>query len=358
MESRTMMERCTVAQRAGGDAQARLRLGPRARPAGDAEMSHLIAITVLTGFLDAGKTTLLNRILRHPQFANTAILINEFREVALDHLLVEAPQDEVVLLNSGCLCCNVRSDLVTALRTLLLRRVRTEIPRFERVMIETTTVLAGPAPILHTLIFEIGARYRLDGGVTLVDAVIGEATLDAQPEAVKQTAVADPIVLTKLDLTSSPRAASLGERLRHLNPNALIVRARHGIISPKLLLGLGPFRLDAKIGDVLGRLNAAAYAQGHDHRDRLLGHRNHDRDDYGPTRHDPRIQTFWLAFDHPTHWNGMGSFLTMLVATHGGNLLRVKGLLNLAGQNRLMVIHGAQHAQPIPRVRHECVEQT
>ncbi len=305
-------------------------------------MSDLIPITVLTGFLGAGK---VNRVLKHPQFAETAILIDEFGEVGLDHLLIEALHGEVVLLNAGCLYCTVRGDLVKALWTLFLRWVRAEIPRFERVMIETTG-LAEPAPILRTLISDplIGARYRLDGVVTLVDAVNGEATLDAQPEAVEQTAVADRIVLTKLDLTSSSRTASLGERLRHLNPGAMIVPSRHTIIDPELLLDLARFRPDAKFGDVLRWLNEEAYTQGQDHRDGLLGDHEHDRDGHhDPNWHDARIQAFCLAFDRPLKWNGIDSFLAMLVATHGKNLLRVKGLINLAGEDRPVVIHGVQH---------------
>ena len=305
-------------------------------------MDDTIPITLLTGFLGAGKTTLLNRLLRHSELADTAVLINEFGEVGLDHLLAEAVRDEIVLLNAGCLCCTVRGELVESLRSLFLRRARGEIPYFRRVIIETTG-LADPAPILQTLTADpvVAARYRLDGVVTVVDAANGSPTLDAQPEAVKQAAVADRLILTKSDLASPLQITVLLERLRRLNPGALLLTAHDGMIDPKLLLDLGPFRPNAKIDAVLGWLNEAAFAdQAASHQDHHDGggHHHHDLN-----RHDARIQAFCVTFDRPLQWQKIGTFLEMLVATQGESLLRIKGLLNLAGQDRPLVIHGVQH---------------
>lgn len=311
-------------------------------------MNEAIPVTLLTGFLGAGKTTLLNRLLQDPTLTDTAVLINEFGEVGIDHLLVETPRDEVVLLNAGCLCCTIRGELVDSLCSLFLRRARGEVPLFRRVIIETTG-LADPAPILQTLAGNalLAAYFRLDGIVTVVDAANGGVTLDAQREAVKQAAVADRLVLTKSDLVSPGQIEMLRERLHRLNPGALVIPARDGIIEPALLLNLGPFRPDAKISAVLGWLNEAAFADvhaseshhahdgdSHDHDH----HHHHDRN-----RHDARIQAFCLTLDEPLRWNGMGMFLEMLVKTRGDSLLRLKGLLNIDGQDQPMVIHCVQH---------------
>ena len=181
-----------------------------------------IPVTVLTGFLGSGKTTLLNKLLRRPELADTAVIINEFGEIGLDHLLVEKSDDEgMVTLNSGCLCCTVRGDLVRTMSELFLKRSKGEVTPFKRMVVETTG-LADPAPILHTLMTDplLASRYRLDGVVTTVDGVNGASTLDNHEEAVKQAAVADRLLLTKSDIADAPKLDELKHRLQQLNPGA------------------------------------------------------------------------------------------------------------------------------------------
>ncbi|WP_135467223.1 CobW family GTP-binding protein [Crenalkalicoccus roseus] len=289
-----------------------------------------VPVTLLTGFLGAGKTTLLNRLLRHPDMADTAVLVNEFGEIGLDHLLVEALDEDTVLLNAGCLCCTVRGDLVRALRGLAARM---EAGRpLRRVAIETTG-LADPAPILQTLMAEplLLRHFRLDGVVTLVDAVAGMATLDAQPEAVKQAAVADRLVLTKTDRAAPDRVAALRARLAALNPGAPLLEAVRGEIAPAALLGCGPFDAAGKAPEVARWLAAeagAAHAHGHHH---------------DPNRHDARIRAFCLTFEEPLPWDGLATWLEVLAMTRGESVLRVKGILHLQGEERPVAIHGVQH---------------
>lgn len=294
-------------------------------------MAETTPVTVLTGFLGVGKTTLLNHLLRQPALARTAVLVNEFGEIGLDHLLVEKLDDSTVLLNAGCLCCTVRGDLARVLREMLPRARRDEI---SRIVIETTG-LADPVPILTTLMSDpvAASAYRLDGIVTVVDAVNGSAHLDTQEEAVRQVAVADRLIVSKADLADP---SELRVRLAALNPGAPVAEAVGGVVDPGFVLGAGLFDPKAKIPDVASWLNAAAFeAQEH--------HHHHD-----PNRHDASIAAFCVTIQAPLDWPAMAMWLEMLVASRGENLLRVKGILNLKGHDRPVAIHAVRHLMHPP----------
>ena len=315
-----------------------------------------IPVTVLTGFLGSGKTTLLNKLLRRPELADTAVIINEFGEIGLDHLLVEKSDDEgMVTLNSGCLCCTVRGDLVRTMSELFLKRSRGEVSQFKRMVVETTG-LADPAPILHTLMTDplLASRYRLDGVVTTIDGVNGSSTLDNHEEAIKQAAVADRLLLTKVDIADAPKLEALKHRLHHLNPGAPFHVVATGEIDPNAILNAGLYNPESKTADVKKWLQAEAYEGSHDH-----GHGHHHGHDHGHdhdhkhvhgeqdphdvNRHDDRIRSFCMTFDEPMSWSTVAAAFDALVTYRGPDLLRMKGILNVKDTDKPVVIHGVQH---------------
>jgi G3E family GTPase len=293
----------------------------------------IFPLSVFTGFLGAGKTTLLNRLLRAPQLADCLVLINEFGEVGLDHLLVESVASDMVVMTSGCLCCTIRGDLVATLEEMLRRRDNGRAA-FNRVVIETTG-LADPAPVLHTIMYHpyLMLRFRLDGVITLLDAVNGSATLDRHPEAVKQAAVADRLIITKTDLVDDkPALAALKACLSQLNPTALQLDAARGEASPSELFNIGLYDPERKTPDVRRWLNAEALERGeHDH--------VHDIN-----RHDAKIRAFALRHAEPLPPAAVDLFFELLRSAHGTHLLRVKGIIALADDpERPLVMHGVQH---------------
>lgn len=281
-----------------------------------------LPVSVITGFLGSGKTTILRHLLRQPGMADSAVIINELGEVGLDHVLVERIDGETVLLPSGCLCCALRSDLETTLRALLARARRGEIPAFGRVLVETTGI-ADPAPVCQLLLNNplVTHFFRLDALLAAVDAVHGRRQLAAREEAVKQAALADRLLVTKTDLVAEAKALALEEELGRLNPGAARLRVRHGEVDPALLFGADGFDPGTKTLDARRWLAAGAD---------------------GGERH-ARVRSFALTLPAPLPWAPVRDWLAALRAEHGERLLRVKGLLALEGVEGPVAVHGVHH---------------
>jgi G3E family GTPase len=287
-----------------------------------------LPVSLITGFLGSGKTTLLNRLVQRPELADSAVIINEFGEIALDHLLVAPVAGETVMLASGCLCCAVRGDLLDTLRRLLVERERGEVPAFRRVLIEASG-LADPAPVAQLFLNNplLGADLRLDAIVATIDAAAGAATLAEHWEARKQVAIADRLLLTKTDIVAGESVEQLAASLRRLNPAAPLHRVVAGEIDPALLFGVGPLSAARRSPRFAEWLGEAAVSSAH--------HEHHE--------HHSEIQPFCLTAEAPLDWARLHDWLGGLRLAFGERLLRVKGVLNVVGEDGPVVVHGVQH---------------
>jgi G3E family GTPase len=275
------------------------------------ERAARIPVTVVTGFLGAGKTTLIRRFLASPEGRATAVIVNEFGAVGIDDALVRDTAEETILLGNGCVCCITRTDLQLALRQLVIDRDRGAAPNFARVVIETSG-LADPAPILQTFSTDraLGGEFHIDVMLTVVDAVNGEATLAAAAEARKQVILADRLIVSKSDLAGASALDSLSRHLQKLNPRAGIDLAVGGVLDPERLVA-------PTTAERSGFIAEAEHSDG--------------------------ISSFVLEWQQPVEWAAFRSAMETLIALRGPDLLRVKGILNVAGCRGPVVVQYVQH---------------
>ncbi len=297
-----------------------------------------IPVTVLTGFLGSGKTTLLKSLLKSTEMDNVAVIINEFGEVGLDHLLVDYSEENIVELQNGCICCTIRGDLSETLMDLHSRMLKGKIKYYDRVIIETTG-LADPVPIIHTLMTSIDVIrcYSLDGVITVVDGVNGENTLKLQIEAEKQAALAERIIISKTDLIDKRKEEMLVNRLKIINPSVSITSSAFGNLPSSELFGFGAYDPYDKSKDVKKWLAAEKLDLHHNH------DHDHDHDHVDVNRHDENIQAFALTHDKPINMTVFMMFVELLTEEMGPDLLRVKGIINIEDRDCPAVIHGVQH---------------
>lgn len=306
--------------------------------------SERIPVTLLTGFLGAGKTTLLNKLIRDPDAGRIAVIMNEFGDVGLDHDLIEEATDEVILMQSGCICCTFRGDIVKTLTSLMARLKRGELS-FDRIVIETTGI-ADPAPIMHTLLVDdvVARHYRFDGVVTVADAATGLDTLGKHDEAVSQIAMADLVVVTKTDLVSKQDAVRFEDRIGAVNSAAPRIRTDHGYVPSGRLFGLSALREDMSSDEVaqwLGKGEAHRNAKDHHHYEHEYEH-EHTHHNHGP------IVSGSIEIAEPIPANVFDLWLDMIIALKGPDILRMKGIVHVQGMEYPFVFHGVQHIFDMP----------
>jgi G3E family GTPase len=293
-----------------------------------------LPVSIVTGFLGSGKTTLLNRLLRHPAMEATAVIINEFGDEPIDQLLVEETDGEVIVMANGCLCCSVQDDIEGVIGRLFNRREAGSVPGFERMLIETSG-LADPAPIMQMLLNQplVMDNFRLDSVVTLVDAVHAKQQVDEHEEAFKQVVLADRLVITKTDLAPPDRVRTLEAELSRLNPGATQLTALNGDLPPAALFGAS--RLGS--GEQARRWLEAAPRDPHAH------------------AHTHGVVACTLGYGQPLPWRELNRWLTEFRIRYGERLLRLKGIVQLAGESAPVAVHGVHHVfhppQPLPHLK-------
>jgi G3E family GTPase len=305
-----------------------------------------IPVTLLTGFLGAGKTTLLNTLLWQKAFEDAAVFINEFGEISVDHLLVEKIDDEVLLLDSGCICCSMRGDLPKALRDLFNRAQRKLIPVPKRVIIETTGI-ADPAPVVYTLLHDhfTAERFRLDGVVTVIAATHGIDQIETNAEALKQVVMADRLIISKCDLASTQQIEQLSIRLASLNPTAVQLQSDKGSIAAVDIIDVGFYDPAGKTPDVAAWLAEARVSE-----QASLRRLSYGKHATAVPVHNSEVESFIVTFDAPLAWGNVSTTLDTLLQGHGNQILRIKGLINVRGELGPRIVQCVQHMR-YPSVR-------
>ncbi len=280
--------------------------------------------SVITGFLGSGKTTLVSGILKQPQGERVAVIVNEFGEVGLDHQLVRHVAEDIVLLDTGCLCCALRNDLVETIEQLLERRDDMSIPSFDRILVETSG-LAEPGPVVHSFMSEaeIVSKLCFDGVIATADAINFERQVETFSETANQLAFADRIVLTKTDIATAAQVNVVRNRLRSINPGAPIIVSTGAPIHMGELFGAGLYDPVTQVTNVSGWLREEAYATSHAH-----GH---------------GIRSFCLNLTESIDLVSLTRWLSLLTALHGEEILRLKGIIAIIGEDRPLVIHAIHH---------------